>query len=77
MSQEGITIVLSILGAIVTWTGTVVALVLWLTGKFRDLEKSFYREMDLHRREDNTLFSDHGNRLQRLELKEFGFTQNP
>lgn len=67
------TLVLSIIGAIITWTASIISLVIWLTGKFRTLEKIIYREMDKHRREDDEHFRDHETRVMRLEIKTFGF----
>lgn len=63
-----------IIGALITWTGSVISLVIWLTSKFRYLEQTIYREMDKHRREDDKQFDDHGRKIQRLELRAFGFS---
>lgn len=67
-------LIVAIIGLVITWTGSVIALVVWLTGKFRYLEKAIYREMDKHRREDDHQFNAHTTRIQRLEIKAFGFT---
>lgn len=67
-------LILAIVGSVLTWTGSIIALVIWLTTKFRDLEKLVYREGDKHRREDAVQFKLHGTKIQRLELKAFGFT---
>lgn len=67
-------LVLAIIGSIIVWTTSIVGGVIWLTGKFRALEKIIYREMDKHRKEDDVHFYAHGTRLQRLEIKAFGFT---
>lgn len=67
-------LILAIVGSVLTWTGSIIALVIWLTGKFRELEKLVYREGDKHRREDDIRFRLHGTKIQRLELKAFGFT---
>lgn len=67
-------LVLSIIGALITWTASVVSLMMWLTGKFRDLEKALYREMEKHRREDDAQFDEHKTKIMRLEIKAFGFT---
>lgn len=61
----------------ITWTVTVVSLVIWLTGKFSSLEKVIYREMDKHRTEDDRQFRAIGTKVQRLELRAFGFTGAP
>lgn len=72
--QDTATLVLAIIGAVITWTASVISLVVWLTGKFRYLEKTIYREMDKHRREDDNQFRSQGTRIQRLEIKIFGYT---
>ncbi len=75
--NESASLTLAIIGAVITWTGSVIALVIWLTGKFSSMESVFYGEMDKHRREDDRQFSIHATKIQRLELKSFGFTHNP
>lgn len=65
---------LTILGAVGGCAG---AGVLWLESRFRRLEKTLYREMDKHRREDDAQFKDHSTRIQRVELQTFGFTRSP
>lgn len=72
--NEQVMLVLAIGGAVITWTASVISLVVWLTGKFRSLEKVIYREMDKHRREDDDQFKIQGTKIQRLEIKAFGFT---
>ena len=64
---------LAILGTIASAAGMSA---LWLSAQFRRLEKTFYAEMDKHRREGNVQFDDHGKRIQRLEIKNFGFTRD-
>lgn len=68
---------MAIVGFMLTWTVSIISLVMWLTGKFRDLEKIIYREMDKHRTEDDRQFRAIGTRVQRLELRAFGFTGTP
>lgn len=65
---------LAIIGAILTWTASVISLVIWLTGKFRSLEKSFYTELDRRRTSNDLRFEKITTRVQRLEIKAFGFT---
>lgn len=65
MDRDGALILIAIIGAVLTWTASIVSLVMWLTGKFRSLEAAIYRET-------NRL----GTRVQRLELKVFGFTHS-
>lgn len=71
------TLILAILGAALTWTLTIIGFAAWLGEKFRVLERTIYREMDKHRREDDRQFNQQGTKLQRLELKVFGFTNHP
>lgn len=71
--QDNATLILAIIGAVIIWTSSVVALVAWLHIKFDYLKSTIYREMDKHRREDDANFREHRARLYRLELKEFGF----
>lgn len=68
---------MAIIGFMLTWTVSIISLVVWLTGKFRDLEKIIYREMDKHRTEDDRQFRAIGTKVQRLELRAFGFTGAP
>ena len=75
MSEQAM-LLIAIVGAIITWTGSVVSLVVWLTGRFRSIEKVIYHEMDKHRREDDRQFNEHATKIQRLELKAFGFTMS-
>jgi len=46
----------------------------WLEFRFRQIEKLIYREMHSIRKETSENFDDHSTRLQRAELKLFGFT---
>jgi hypothetical protein len=80
VQPELLTIILSILGAIGTWTITVALLVLWLANRFRSIERLIYVEKekalgDFEReviRVDNRL--RHIERqIHRLQLKVFGF----
>lgn len=64
------TLILAIIGSVITWTGSVIALVLWLVGKFRHLEKAIYKESQKHK----TSLTNLTTRVQRLEIKLFGFT---
>lgn len=67
----------STLAVMATIAGAAGGSMLWLESRFRSMEKLIYREMEKHRQDDDTKFSNHGTRIQRLELKEFGFTQIP
>lgn len=50
--------------------------VLWLTSQFRRIERIIYREMEQHRRVNDARHQDVLRRVQRLELKAFGFTHS-
>lgn len=73
MPQE-IAIAIAILGAIGGWTVTVVICTIWITGRLRELEKTIYREINKHREETESTIRNHGRRIERLEIKNFGFT---
>ena len=64
---------LAIMGTVASAAGLSM---LWLSAQFRRLERLIYIEMDKHRRDDDVQFDDHGRRIQRLELKSFGFTNS-
>ncbi len=68
---------LSLVGFMLTWTTSVVLLATWLAGKFRGLEKIIYHEMEKHRVEDDRQFRTLSTKIQRLEIKAFGFTESP
>lgn len=72
--HEATQLILAILGFALLWTTTVVGVVVWLESKFRRLEKLFYKELYTHTEEDDSKFENHGRRIQRLEIKSFGFT---
>lgn len=67
-------LVLAILGAVLVWTTSVIGGMIWLNGKFRSLEGTIYRESEKLRREYDGKFYHHNTRIQRLEIKAFGFT---
>lgn len=69
-------LILAIIGSVLTYTVSIIALVNWLNGKFREVEKLIYRETQKHRRENDDELEDHAIRIQRLELKAFGFTNS-
>ena len=46
---------------------------IWLESRFRSVEKSFYKALQDHKTEDQTKFDNHGRRIQRAEIKIFGF----
>lgn len=65
---------LAIMGTI---AGAAITSALWLSSRLNAIERLVYKEMDKHSRDDNARFDEHGRRIQRLELKEFGFTHTP
>lgn len=75
MSNDPATLIVAILALVITYTASVVSLVLWLAGKFRALEATFYRELGKHRDEDNERFQEQHDRLYKVELKMFGHTK--
>lgn len=68
--SDSATLVVTIIGATITWTTSVVALVAWLFGRFRSLEVLIYKEINAQRKD----LDDIATRVYRLELKAFGFT---
>lgn len=74
--NEPATLIVAIIGALIVWTTSVITLSMWLASKFRFLESTIYREMDKHRKEDDRQFNYQGRRIQRVELKVFGFTHS-
>jgi hypothetical protein len=69
-------LILAVIGFAILWTTSIVSMTLWLSSKFRSLERMIYIEMDKHRREDDDKFQKHGDRIIRLELKNYGFAEN-
>ena len=70
------TLILSIIGAVLVWTTSVIGGMIWLNAKFAAIHSLVYREMDKHRREDDRQFDEQGRAIQRLELNAFGFTES-
>lgn len=70
--NEAATLIIAIIGAVIVWTTSVVAMVSWLTGKFRHVEVQIYREGDKLKR----IVNRHSVRLQRLEADTFGVTHS-
>lgn len=64
------TLALAIWAAILTWTISVISGSVWLNSKFRHMEKALYRESEKH----SVALTKLATRVQRLELKLFGFT---
>lgn len=72
MANDTAMLVLAIGGALVTWTASVVSLVIWLTGKFRSIEVMMYTEMNKRDQRAQMLHD----RLMILELKVLGVTES-
>ena len=71
-----VTVVLTLFGVLGTWTATVAALVYWLSNKFASLERCMHKSMAEHIIHNDAVFHQMAIRIQRLELKEFGFTSS-
>jgi hypothetical protein len=73
MTNESAMLIIAICGALLTWTVSVVSLVVWLTGKFRSLEVMMYSEMNKRDQRAQMLHD----RLMVLELRVMGVTESP
>ncbi len=62
---------------VVVYTSSIIGLVMWLSNKFRAVERIFYRELSGYKARSDHNFLAYGLRIQRLELKAFGFTESP
>lgn len=71
------TLVLSILGFALIWTTSIIGGVVWLSAKFRIIERAIYREDERHRAKNDAEFEEQRLRIHRLELRVFGFTETP
>lgn len=71
------TLVLAILGIVITYTGSIIGLVVWLTGKFRHQEAEYWRGINKLNEELRNKLYQMSTRIQRLELRLFGFTTQP
>lgn len=70
--NDTVSLILTILGALFTWTGTVATLTFWLAARFRHLEVLIYRENKKLDDKYMSLFKEHGDRLTILELQVTG-----
>lgn len=50
---------------------------MWLNSRFSKMEEKFYRALEIHKREDTEKFETQAQKIQRLELRAFGFTKVP
>ncbi len=74
MQESTASLTLAILSALLIYTGSVISLVLWLSNRFRALERTLYKELDRRRTLSEGKFFQLGTKIQRLEIKAFGFT---
>lgn len=72
--NESISLGLAIFGAVLIWTTSVIGGMVWLNAKFRSHESILYRELAKLRRELAAMNYSYNTRIQRLEIKAFGFT---
>lgn len=70
--NESASLILAVIGALLTWTGTVATLTMWLAGRFRHLEALIYREQKKLDDKYLALFAEHRDRLTVLELQVTG-----
>lgn len=82
MSQWEIAV--SVATLVVTYTASIVGMILWLSNKFRQLERLIFKEIGWLRKdamEARRMYEKRlegiGLRLQRVELRVFGFTKSP
>jgi len=69
---ESATLIIAIIGALIVWTSSIVAMISWLNGKFRFLEQVIYKEdAKIGKRISRIIV-----RTQRLEAKSFGVTHS-
>lgn len=74
MTIDAAMLILAVATFLLTWTGTTIAVMLYLTGRFRRMEATFNSSFNAHRRHVDQMFHLHDTRTQRLELKIFGFS---
>lgn len=75
--MEQVHLGLLIVSAFVGWTVSVVGATFWLASKFRALEVMFFKALNTHKEEDAETFEENRLRIQRIEMKVFGFTRAP
>jgi len=72
--HDSASLILAIVGSLLTYTATIIGAAMWLAARLRGVEKMFYAELDKRREINDKRFRGHGTRIQRLEIKAFGFT---
>ncbi len=75
--SDTVSLILAILGALITWTGSVATLTYWLSAKFRNLEKLIYVEQNKLDEKYMALFREHSDRIIVLELRTTGVSGTP
>lgn len=70
--NDSVSLIVTIVGALFTWTCTVVSLTMWLASRFRHLEVLIYRENKKLDDKYMALFKEHGDRITVLELQVTG-----
>ncbi len=68
MTQEQVSFLLTILGAIGVWTGSVIGALLWISGQFQALRRDFYKEVRRIETKYDGLIAEYEGRIIRLEL---------
>ena len=71
---ETVSLILAVIGTLLTWTCTVATLTFWLSTKFRHLERLIYIEQSKLDQKYMALFQEHNDRLMVLEIKREGGT---
>ncbi len=69
MSSETLALILTISGAVLTYTATVIGIMLWLMARFQANERLVYREVAKTRRMLIRVLNQHSGRITRLELQ--------
>lgn len=75
--MEQIHLAFIVLGAFAGWTVTVIGATYWLAQRFRALEIMFYKALNTHKTDDAEAFQEIDRKLQRIEIKLFGWTKAP
>lgn len=74
MQREDIGLVITVLGGIGGWTTVVVICTLWLSTRFRELEKMLFRELSNFRKDMEQMLDDHEHRIVKLEYRVYDST---
>ena len=77
MQREDIGLVITVLGGIGGWTTVVVICTLWLSTRFRELEKMLFKELSHFREDMEKLLDDHERRIGKLEYRVYDSSPRP